>query len=95
MGDGCGKVEPTRQGGTGQRMACGSSKMSNKKKVDAAVHRAAANSPRRSSGGAHYRRARETAQCELEKLVGGAAKNEDNSAKSVSASVNVVVVGYP
>ncbi len=34
-------------------------------------------------------------QCELEKLVGGAAKNEDNSAKSVSASVKVVVVGYP
>ncbi len=33
------------------------------------------------------------AQCELEKLVGSAAKNEDNSGKSVSANVNVVVVG--
>ncbi len=69
--------------------------MSNKKKADAAVHRAAANSPRRGSGGAHYRGARETAQCELEKLLGGAAKNEDNSGKSVSANVNVVVVGTP
>ncbi len=36
-----------------------------------------------------------TAQCELEKLVGSAAKNEDNSGESVSASGNVVVVGTP
>ncbi len=36
-----------------------------------------------------------TAQCELEKLVGSAAKNEDNSGESVSASGNVVVVGPP
>ena len=61
------------------------------------MHRAAANSPRvvaavlSTEGLANQA----TAQCELEKLGGSAAKNEDNSGKSVSASVNVVVVGTP